>query len=114
MRRLCLLLFLLPVAALVTACGSGGDTVRSPTAEPPTPDELLWLAFSGNALLEEVLRRQAGRVPLAFCGHTHWAREAEFHGVRGFNVGGDYHFKRLLRLDWPAGTVAATEFGTDS
>ena len=31
--------------------------------------------------------------------------------MRGYNVGGDYHFKRLLRLSWPAGTVTATEFG---
>ena len=41
LRRLCLLLFVLPVAALVTACGSGGDTVRSPTAEPPTPADAM-------------------------------------------------------------------------
>ena len=36
---------------------------------------------------------------------------ARWHGIRGYNVGGDYHFKRLLWLDWPAGTVSAHQFG---
>jgi hypothetical protein len=31
--------------------------------------------------------------------------------IRGFNIGGDYNFKRLLLLDWPAGRVAAHVFG---
>ena len=79
--------------------------------EPFSLDALLWMAFSGNARLEDVLRRHAERVPFAFCGHTHSARVADFHGIRGFNIGGDYHFKRLLTLDWPAGTIAATTFG---
>ena len=34
-----------------------------------------------------------------------------WHGIRGYNVGGDYHFKRLLWLDWPAGTVTDHQFG---
>jgi hypothetical protein len=31
-------------------------------------------------------------------------------GMRGFNVGSDYHFKRMLWVDWPAGEVVAEEF----
>ena len=30
--------------------------------------------------------------------------------MRGYNVGSDYHFKRLIWLDWPAGAVTAEEF----
>ena len=41
------------------------------------------------------------------------AREGRFGPTRGYNVGGDYHFKRLLRLDWPAGTVTAAEFADE-
>jgi 3',5'-cyclic AMP phosphodiesterase CpdA len=83
---------------------------------PPPPvralDDLLWEAFAGNARLEEALRARAQRIPLAFCGHTHFAREGELAGIRGFNVGGDYHFKRLLSLDWPTLEVSAMEFGS--
>jgi 3',5'-cyclic AMP phosphodiesterase CpdA len=80
-----------------------------PQPDPPTLDSLLWLAFSGNAGVEDLLAG-ADRVRFAFCGHTHFAREADLGHVRGYNVGGDYHFKRLLWLDWPAGTVEAVEF----
>lgn len=83
-----------------------------PKEIPLDLDALLWEAFSGNAELEELLAEYGGRVPLAFCGHTHFAREASLGPTRGFNVGGDYHFKRLLRVEWPAGTVTATEYGT--
>lgn len=82
-----------------------------PKPEPWGLDDLLWEAFSGNVRLEEVLKQRAGRIPFVFSGHTHCARSAEWAGIRGYNVGGDYHFKRLLRLDWPAGTVRAFEFG---
>jgi predicted phosphohydrolase len=81
-----------------------------PAEGAPTLDRLLWEAFSGNRALEEVLARHAAGVALAVCGHTHRAREGTHAGIRGHNVGGDYHFKRLLTLDWPAGTVAAREF----
>ena len=81
-----------------------------PRPGPPTPDGLLWDAFAGNRALEELLTRHAGRVPLAFCGHTHRARRGALAGIRGFNVGSDYPFKRLLRLDWPAGDVTELEF----
>jgi 3',5'-cyclic AMP phosphodiesterase CpdA len=82
-----------------------------PRAGPPTVDGLLWDAFSGNTVLEAVLARHAPRIPFAFAGHTHRERVATFHGIRGYNIGGDYHFKRLLLLDWPAGTVEGHIFG---
>lgn len=74
-------------------------------------DGLLWGAFSGNRAMEEVLARHSARIAFAFCGHTHRARENEFYGIRGHNIGGDYHFKRLLMLDWSSGTVTAHQFG---
>lgn len=81
---------------------------------PPTLDGLLWEAFSGNRALEAVLAEHAARIPFVFSGHTHRARENTFGPTRGYNVGGDYHFKRLLRLDWPAGTVESQVFGDPS
>jgi 3',5'-cyclic AMP phosphodiesterase CpdA len=74
-------------------------------------DRYLWDAFCGNAGVERLLARHADRIAFAFCGHTHRAREVTWQGIRGHNVGSDYHFKRLLWLDWPAGTVTAEEFG---
>ncbi len=82
-----------------------------PAREPLGLDELLWRAYSGNTLLEEALALRAERIEFAFCGHTHCAREGDLAGIRGFNIGGDYHFKRLLWLDWPSGNVQAVEFG---
>jgi predicted phosphohydrolase len=82
-----------------------------PRMGPISVDTLLWDAFSGNHGLEEVLSRYADRIPFAFCGHTHHAREHVWHAIRGYNVGGDYHFKRLLLLDWPEGRVEAHTFG---
>ena len=76
-----------------------------PRVGPVTPDGLLWDAFSGNQALESLLARHGDRVSLAFCGHTHRARQADLAGIRGFNVGSDYPFKRLLRVDWPGGAV---------
>jgi 3',5'-cyclic AMP phosphodiesterase CpdA len=80
--------------------------------EPLRPDDYLWRAFSGNTLLEEKLAERAGRIAYAFSGHTHSARESTFAGIRGFNIGGDYNFKRLLTLEYPAGRVAVEEFGS--
>jgi predicted phosphohydrolase len=76
-----------------------------------TLDTLLWDAFGGNRALEALLARHAHRIPFAFCGHTHRARENRLEGIHGYNIGGDYHFKRLLVLDWPAGAVEAHQFG---
>jgi 3',5'-cyclic AMP phosphodiesterase CpdA len=74
-------------------------------------DGLLWDAFCGNRAMEELFARHAERIAFVFCGHTHRAVETQWHGIRGYNVGSDYHFKRLLLLDWPAGTVEAHHFG---
>jgi 3',5'-cyclic AMP phosphodiesterase CpdA len=83
-----------------------------PRLTPPmTVDALLWDAFTGNHRLEELLVRHADRIPLVLCGHTHRERENRLGNIRGYNIGGDYHFKRLLILDWPAGTVEAHVFG---
>jgi 3',5'-cyclic AMP phosphodiesterase CpdA len=81
-----------------------------PREGPPTPDGLLWDAFAGNRKMEELLSRNAELIAFAFCGHTHRARQHAFFGIRGFNIGGDYPFKRLLTLDWSAGSVAEQEF----
>lgn len=82
-----------------------------PAPEPLGLDDLLWRAFSGNRRLEEALEERAERVSHVFCGHTHYARDERHFGMRAHNIGGDYHFKRLLYLDWSAGTVRAVQFG---
>jgi len=74
-------------------------------------DEMLWDAFGGNRRLQELLERHAERVPFAFCGHTHRAREGKLGPIRGYNIGGDYHFKRLLWLDWAERKIEAHQFG---
>jgi len=78
---------------------------------PVTVDGLLWDAFSGNRRMEMILAQEADRIPFVFCGHTHRARENSLGKIRGYNIGGDYHFKRLLVLNWPAGEVTAHVFG---
>jgi predicted phosphohydrolase len=78
---------------------------------PVLLDSFLWDAFGGNRRLEEILERNADRIAFAFCGHTHRARENTLGGIRGHNIGGDYHFKRLLLLDWPSGAIEAHQFG---
>jgi len=80
-------------------------------APPASLDSLLWDAFAGNRALEELLGRHADHIPFTFCGHTHRARENRLGTIRGYNIGGDYHFKRLLVLDWPGGTVTGQTFG---
>jgi predicted phosphohydrolase len=78
---------------------------------PVTADGLLWDAFTGNRRLESYLESRAERIPFAFCGHTHRAREGRLSATHGYNIGGDYHFKRLLRLTWPVGRVEEHVFG---
>jgi predicted phosphohydrolase len=82
-----------------------------PRIEPPNVDSLLWDAFAGNQKLEDILNRHAKRIAFALCGHTHRARENTLGGIRGHNIGGDYHYKRLLILDWPEEIVEAHIFG---
>jgi len=82
-----------------------------PRPGPPTLDGLLWDAFSGNQRMEDLLRGYERRIPFAFCGHTHREREKDFGAIHGINIGGDYHFKRLIMLEWPSGQTAAHVFG---
>jgi predicted phosphohydrolase len=82
-----------------------------PRPGPPTMDGLLWDAFSGNQGMEELLRGYERRMPFAFCGHTHRERENNFGAIHGINIGGDYHFKRLIMLEWPSEKTAAYVFG---
>lgn len=77
-----------------------------------TLTELFWAALGGSVQIEQVLARHADRIAFAFSGHTHRSREGSLGPIRGFNIGGDYRWKRLLRLDWPEGTVTPQEFGT--
>jgi predicted phosphohydrolase len=80
---------------------------------PATLDAWLWDGFAGNVAVEQLLARHADRIAFAFCGHTHRARESALDGIRGYNVGSDYPVKRLLWLDWPAGTVESHTFGEE-
>jgi predicted phosphohydrolase len=83
-----------------------------PRSGPPVDlDGYLWDAFAGNVGMEQLLARHAERISFAFCGHTHRERQNNLGSLQGYNVGSDYPFKRLLWLDWPAGTVRAHQFG---
>jgi 3',5'-cyclic AMP phosphodiesterase CpdA len=98
-----------PAAILVTHHPTF-QGLNYPAEGPATLDRMLWRAFSGNRALERVVEAHAGKVAMAFCGHTHKATESVFAGARGYNIGGDYHWKRLLEVDWPSGKVTAREF----
>jgi 3',5'-cyclic AMP phosphodiesterase CpdA len=77
---------------------------------PSVPDGLLWDAFAGNIRLEDILTQHAARISLVFSGHTHRARENQLGSLRGYNIGGDYHFKRLAEVTWPGAAVCLAEF----
>jgi 3',5'-cyclic AMP phosphodiesterase CpdA len=79
-------------------------------APPADLDHFLWDAFGGNRSIEEVLRARADRIPFAFSGHTHRAIRGTLDGIAGYNIGSDYPFKRLLCLDWPAGSISEKVF----
>jgi len=81
------------------------------TAPAQGVDELLWEALSGNRSLEALLLKHAERIPLIFSGHIHRSAEAMLGPARGINIGGDYHFKRLLVIDWPTCTIETHQFG---
>ena len=86
------------------------EGLKYPEVLPPHLDQMLWRAFSGNRSIERILEQHAERIALVVSGHTHKARENTFAGIRGHNIGGDYGWKRLLRLAWPSGQIEAREF----
>ena len=73
-------------------------------------DALLWEGLSGNASLENLILGNKHFVSHVFCGHTHRVRMEDWNGIRGYNIGSDYHFKRLLEMSWPDGEITAREF----
>jgi hypothetical protein len=77
-------------------------------------DALLWEALSGNSAMEAVLREHADRIAFVFSGHTHRVAECRLGPAIGLNIGGDYHYKRLLILDWPSGHIETHVFGDPS
>ncbi|MCX7702309.1 MAG: metallophosphoesterase [Gemmataceae bacterium] len=77
---------------------------------PITLDRMLWQAFSGNRSFEELLERFADRIAVVFSGHTHRARHGKLGRIEGYNIGGDYEWKRLLRFTWPDKSVEPREF----
>jgi len=101
-----------PAALLVTHHPPFRE-LNYPHPEPVQLDGLLWEAFSGNRALEQLIESHCERIPFAFCGHTHYAREANLGPTRGVNIGGDYHFKRLVRLQWPSGAIRTSQFGSE-
>jgi hypothetical protein len=74
-------------------------------------DQLLWEALSGNQALEDILLENAARIPLIFSGHIHRFADAKLGPARGINIGGDYHFKQLMMVNWPDCTVETHVFG---
>jgi 3',5'-cyclic AMP phosphodiesterase CpdA len=87
------------------------EDLRSGTPEYDRAlDRSVWDALAGNTAVEDLLPRHADHVRVVFSGHIHLARESRLGDIRGYNIGGDYHHKRLLLLDWPGGTVMERVF----
>mgnify|MGYP001614619610 CR=1 FL=1 len=76
-----------------------------PIKAKPSDDELMWLAYTSNRAIAELLPRYSN-LRYVFCGHTHSARAASFGAIRAYNIGGNYDWKRLAVLELPAGEVA--------
>lgn len=80
----------------------------------PTPltntYQRFWLAYTGNRRMQGVVLDDP-RIRTIICGHTHAACEADVAGKRCLNIGGDYHFKRLLLLDTDTGAEQWWELG---
>jgi predicted phosphohydrolase len=112
MRRQLLTAFDVASRAVVVTHHPPFYGLNFPRPAPPVHlDGLLWDAFSGNRAMEDLLAEHQERIAVAFCGHTHHVRENSLGPIRGYNIGGDYHFKRLLCLDWPSGTIEEHTFG---
>lgn len=80
-----------------------------PAKKTPTDDDLIWLAYTGNRTIAELLPRYP-KLRYVFCGHTHAARVAQIGQIRAFNLGGTYEWKRLAILKFSSGEVAFENF----
>lgn len=78
--------------------------------ETPHLDRLLWEGFSGNQALEEALTGWKESLLFLLSGHIHFFRQEKWQGIPCVNIGGDYHFKRAVRLEFPGPTVEFDEF----
>ena len=90
------------------------EGLNYPSTVPPHLDQLLWRAFSGNRSVEKLIERYADRIGMVFSGHTHKERSNMFANVPGYNIGGDYGWKRLLTVSWPEMAVETVEFRAES
>lgn len=72
-----------------------------------------WLAYTGNRRMERLVKSDA-RIRFAVCGHVHAASEWRGDRLHGVNIGGDYHFKRLLLLDTTTWRTRSVEFCVNS
>jgi predicted phosphohydrolase len=80
------------------------------SARPPTTlAGRWWMAFAGNARMERAVLADP-RTRIVLCGHTHCGVAAEVKGRLCRNLGGDYHWKRLLLLDSVSGQEQWWEF----
>lgn len=90
------------------------EGLNFPVTLPPHLDQLLWKAFSGNRALVKVIERYAEHIAVIFSGHTHKECHNDVFGIPGYNIGGDYGWKRLLEFCWPKLEMRATPFTGDA
>lgn len=81
-----------------------------PAPEPFSVESLMWRAFSGNTRVEAILTDHADRLAAIWCGHTHYAIQTAIGKTTAYNIGGDYHFKRLHTFHWPSRMVEERDF----
>lgn len=86
-------------------------TARESDPEAPSMDHLLWEAFSGNSLVEQIVRDNAEKISLVVSGHTHRWRSGSLGRARLVNVGSDYPVKNLIRLNGLGGEMEVEQFG---
>lgn len=89
---------------------------QDPTLNPedlPSMDHLLWEAFSGNLMVEKLVRANADHLSLVVSGHTHRWRSGQLGNARLVNVGSDYPVKNLIRLEGLGGSMEVEQFGPE-
>lgn len=80
-----------------------------PLRAKPSDDDLIWLAYTSNRAIADLLPRYL-KLRYVFCGHTHFARHARIGQIHAYNIGGNYHWKRLALLDLVSNKVEFQEF----